>query len=150
MQPSASGDITYILKSWQDDRKTAIEQMTLIVCGELRKIAAAYLRRQRPDHALQPTALIHEAYLKLVKQDGATIHDRAHFYALAARMMRQILMDAARARLAEKRGSGNKVALDERMEIGEDPREVDFLALNEALEGFQKHSPRIAQGVCLL
>ena len=146
MTPS-SGEITVILQRWDSDRKSAIEALTPIVYGELHKIAASFLRRQRPDHTLQPTALINEAYMRLVKQDTATIQDRSHFYALAARMMRQILVDAARAYRTEKRGSGNKVQLDERIEIGESDRAVDFLAVHEALEKLHGHNARLAQVV---
>src|SRR5271165_1099025 len=107
MAPS-NGDITGILKLWDSDRQSAVEALTPIVYAELRKIAAGYMRRQHPGHTLQPTALVHEAYLRLVRQESADLHDRSHFYALAARMMRQILVDGARAVHAEKRGSGNK------------------------------------------
>src|SRR6476646_9947938 len=103
MTPS-SGDITVILQRWDTDRQAAIEAITPIVYDELRKIAAAYMRKQRPGHTLQPTALINEAFLRLVKQENANLRDRSHFYALAARMMRQILVDTARAYRAAKRG----------------------------------------------
>src|SRR5215472_12073718 len=103
MEPEAD-HITGILRRWEEDRDSAIEELTPIVYAELRKIAAAFLRRERPDHTLQPTALVHEAYLKLVKQDGVVARDRSHFYALSARLMRQILVDTARARKASKRG----------------------------------------------
>ena len=146
MTPS-SGDITVILQRWDSDRQSAIEALTPIVYGKLHKIAASFLRRQRPDHTLQPTALINEAYLRLVKQDSASLQDRSHFYALAARMMRQILVDAARAYRTEKRGSGNKVQLDEKIEIGVGEQAIDFLAVHEALEKLQNHNERMAQVV---
>jgi len=142
-----SGDITVILQSWDSDRQSAMESLTPIVYRELHKIAAAYLRRQRPGHTLQPTALINEAYLRLVKQEKANIADRAHFYALAARMMREILVDTARARNAAKRGSGNKVQLDEKIEIGDERQALDFLAVHQALEKLQSHNERLAQAV---
>jgi RNA polymerase sigma factor (TIGR02999 family) len=141
------GDITLILKSWDHDRKSAMEALAPMVYAELRKIAAAYLRRQRPDHTLQPTALIHEAYLRMVRQDAAGLQDRAHFYALAARMMRQILVDGARALRAEKRGSGNKVQLDTRIEVGVRDHVLDLLAVHEALDKLTGHNPRLAQSV---
>jgi len=136
-----------ILKRWDGDRQSAVEALTPIVYTELRKIAAAYLRRQRPDHTLQPTALVHEAYLRLVRQESADIHDRSHFYALAARMMRQILVDGARAVQAEKRGSGKKVQLDEKLEIGSRDEAVDLLSVHEALEKLAGHNGRMAQAV---
>ena len=146
MMPSG-GDITVILQRWDIDRESAIEALTPIVYGELHKIAASFLRRQRPDHTLQPTALINEAYMRLVKQNEATIRDRSHFYALAARMMRQILLNASRDNRAEKRGSGNKVQLDEKMDISGTEQNMDFLALHEALEKLEIHNRRMAQVV---
>lgn len=143
----ADGDITVILKRWDHDRESAMEALTPMVYAELRKIASAYLRRQRPDHTLQPTALINEAYLRMVKQDAATIHDRSHFYTLAARMMRQILVDAARAHSAEKRGSGRKVQLDENMDVGVANHATDLLAVHEALDQLHQHNARMAQAV---
>ena len=142
---SPSGDITVILKRWTDDRPAALEALTPIVYAELRRIAASYLSRERPGHTLQPTALINEAYLRLVKQDSASIDDRSHFYGICARMMRQILVDAARAHRAEKRGSGNKVTLDGTLQAADDGDGIDFLAVHEALEGLQQHNARTAQ-----
>lgn len=142
---SPVGDITVILKKWTDDRPAALEALTPIVYSELRRIAAGYLSRERPGHTLQPTALINEAYLRLVKQDAANIEDRSHFYGICARMMRQILVDAARAHRAEKRGSGNKVTLDERIDAAAQDNGLDFLAVHEALEKLQTHNTRTAQ-----
>lgn len=146
MQPS-SGDITVILKRWDTDRQSAMEALTPIVYGELRKIAVAYLRRQRHDHTLQPTALINEAYLRLVRQDTADIQDRSHFYALAARMMRQILVDGARSLNAEKRGSGKKVQLDERIDVPSRDFSMELLAVHQALEKLSSRNERMAQAV---
>src|ERR1017187_9689011 len=126
MTPSC-GEITMILQRWDTDRNSAVQDLTPIVYAELRKIAVAYLRKQRPDHTLQPTALVHEAYLRLVRQDEANLKDRSHFYTLAARMMRQILVDSARAHRAGKRGSGNKVALDECVELEAGKPALDFM-----------------------
>jgi RNA polymerase sigma factor (TIGR02999 family) len=95
--PPPQGEITQILQRWDTDRESAIQALTPIVYAELRKIAAAYLRPQRTNHTLQPTALVHEAYMRLVKQNQVNLKDCYHFYTLAARMMRQILVDAARA-----------------------------------------------------
>jgi RNA polymerase sigma factor (TIGR02999 family) len=145
--PPPDGDITFILQSWDRDRQAAMAALTPMVYAELRKIAAAYLRRQRPDHTLQPTALIHEAYLRMVRQDAAGLQDRAHFYALAARMMRQILVDGARALQTEKRGSGNKVQLDNRIDVGARDHALDLLAVHEALDRLDGHNPRLAQAV---
>jgi RNA polymerase sigma-70 factor, ECF subfamily len=144
---SPAGDITTILKRWSTDRPAALEELTPVVYQELRKIAAAYLRRERENNTLQPTALINEAWLRLVKQDGASPQDRSHFYGVAARVMRQILVDAARTRRAAKRGAGNKVTLDERIELSNSRGDYDFLALHEALDMLAKQNPRTAQVV---
>ena len=96
---------------------------------------------------MQPTALINEAYLRLVRQESAGLQDRSHFYTLAARMMRHILVDAARAYHAEKRGSGRKVQLDDELQLAAGSQSWDFLALHEALEKLQGHNVRTAQAV---
>ena len=146
MAPGSGGDITIILQHWDTDRQAAVNALTPIVYGELHRIAAAHLRRQRSDHTLQPTALINEAYLRLVRQDSANFRDRSHFYTLAAKMMRQILVDAARAHLSEKRGSGKKVQLDEKIEIA-GSQNADFLAVHEALDKLHGYNERLAQAV---
>jgi RNA polymerase sigma factor (TIGR02999 family) len=140
------GDVTVILKRWNASPQSALEALTPVVYEELRKIAAGYLRRQRGDHTLQPTALINEAYLRLVKQESATFEDRSHFYALAARMMRHILVDAARSRKAAKRGAGQQVQLDTGG-MGIRDHAMDLLAVHEALEKLQNHNSRLAQAV---
>lgn len=105
-----------------------------IVYDELRRQAARYLRRERPDHTLQPTALVHEAYLQLIDQSRVSWESRAHFFGAAARLMRRILVDHARAHQAEKRGSGNeKLGLDEAIAVPEN-KDLNILALNDALE----------------
>jgi RNA polymerase sigma factor (TIGR02999 family) len=144
---SAACDVTLVLKRWSADPQAAAEELTPTVYRELRRIAAAYLGRERPDHTLQPTASIHEAYLRLVDVRSVDLADRKHFYVLAARMMRRILVDAARSRQAAKRGFGNKVPLDESIEIGDGGRACNFLALHQALEKLQEHNARTAQAV---
>lgn len=142
---SPAGDITMILKRWSVDRPGALDELTPVVYGELRRIAASYLSRERKDHTLQPTALINEAWLRLVKQDNASLEDRSHFYGVAARIMRQILVDAARARQAGKRGSGNKVPLDDEIVLPNSGGNMNFLALHEALEKFAEIDRRAAE-----
>jgi RNA polymerase sigma factor (TIGR02999 family) len=144
---SSASDITQALKRWTDNPEAVVNELTPTVYRELRKIAAAYLGRERPDHTLQPTALINEAYLRLVDLQSADIADRTHFYVLAARMMRRILVDAARAHQAAKRGFGNKVSLNDSIEVGDGGRAWNFLALHEALEKLQGHNARTAQAV---
>lgn len=138
-------DITRILRSWDIDRGTAMETLMPIVYAELRRTAAAYLRQQRPGHTLQPTALVHETYLRMVRQDIANLKDRGHFFTLAAKMMRQILVDAARVRLSAKRGAGQNVSL----EVFHDPavpsETENILTVHEALEGLKEKSERTAQ-----
>jgi len=140
------GDITQILRGWDEDRDAAIEQLTPLVYNELHKIAASYMRRTRPDHTLQATALINEAYLRMVKQEGASYKDRTHFFALAARMMHSILVEFARARASQKRGSGGKVQLDDIMQIA-DGKASDFLVVHEAIEHLKLVNERKAMGI---
>lgn len=144
MTPSP-GEITVLLKRWDADPRTALQELTPIVYQELRRIAVAYLRRERPDHTLQPTALINEAWLRLVRQDSMDLQDRAHFYALAARMMRQILVDSARAQQSAKRGSGGKLQLDERIDVGGGFEPAAFIDLNDALERLEGRNARAVQ-----
>jgi RNA polymerase sigma-70 factor (ECF subfamily) len=142
-----AGDITTILKRWSSDRPAALEELTPLVYGELRRIAAGYLGRERDNFTLQPTALINEAWLRLARPDSASLEDRSHFYGVAARVMRQILVDAARARQAYKRDAGNQVTLDERLAFTDPNGNCDFLALHEALEKLEMQNARTAQVV---
>src|SRR5262245_15572340 len=103
-------EITLLLRRWSDGDCAALDQLMPIVYKELRKLAGAYLRRERPDHTLQPTALINEAYLRLIEQDFPEWRSRRHFYGVAAQLMRQILVEYARARAAEKRGGSSPMA----------------------------------------
>jgi RNA polymerase sigma-70 factor, ECF subfamily len=144
---SQAEDITAILKRWTTDRPAALEELTPVVYQELRRIAASYLRHERDACTLQPTALINEAYLRLVKQDSASLEDRSHFYGVAARVMRQILVDAARARGAAKRGADHNVALDENIAVPAAGGDMDFLALHEALGKLAEQIPRTARVV---
>lgn len=116
-----------------EDRQS-LDSLLPVVYQELRRLAASYLRRERAGQTIQPTALVHEAYLRLMKDKPGRWQNRAHFCAIAAHSMRQILIERARARNAAKRGGGGpRVTLDEGLVPGQQP-EVDLLALNEALE----------------
>jgi RNA polymerase sigma factor (TIGR02999 family) len=116
-----------------------------VVYAELRRIADAYLRRERGNHTLQPTALVHEAWLRLVRQDGGQFNHRKQFYALAAQVMRRILVDHARAANADKRGGGaTNLTLDESAAARSVPI-VELLALDEALDQLAAASPRQAR-----
>jgi RNA polymerase sigma-70 factor, ECF subfamily len=141
---SGNVDITEILQEWERDPRSALEQLTPLVYRELRDLAAAYMRRERPHHTLQPTALIHEAWVRLTKQSVPRWNGRAHFFGVAAQIMRQILVDFARHHQAEKRGGGNQIQLDARLPLAASAAK-DFLALNEALEKLKAWDARKAK-----
>ena len=140
----ANPDITGILERWEHDPKAALDRLTPIVYSELRDLAAAYLRRERPDHTLQPTALIHEAWVRLATQKAPTWKNRAHFFGVAAQIMRQILVDFARRHRAQKRGGGTEIQFDSRLSLA-GAAASDFLALNTAIEKLQEWDARKAQ-----
>jgi RNA polymerase sigma factor (TIGR02999 family) len=126
--------ITRLLEDWRKGDKTALEKLLPVVYDELRRLASSHLRRERFNHTLQPTALVHEAYLRLVDQRQVDLQNRAHFFGAAARLMRRILIDHARSRATAKRAGGElRVSLAENVAITEQ-RDIDFLALDEALE----------------
>ena len=129
-------DITAMLREWKGGNRDALEELMPLVYDELHKQAARYLRRERVGHTLQTTALIHEAFLKLVGQRDAEWESRNHFFAIAAQAMRRILIDHARARHQHKRGGPNApLALDEVEPVSDgDGQNIDLLALDEALE----------------
>lgn len=150
MTGSPQSQVTHILQdlgALRIDSRQAMDQLYPLVYQELRRIAGNLMQAQRGDHTLVPTALVHEAYLKLVRQEGASYQDRAHFLSASARAMRHILVNWARDRSAAKRGGGQpRVTLDER--LGEDPGDLhDVLALDAALDGLGKESERMARGV---
>jgi RNA polymerase sigma factor (TIGR02999 family) len=126
-------DVTALLLAWSDGDEAARNRLIDVVYDELRYVARRYLRRERDNHSLAPTALVHETYLKLVDQRRVRWQNRAHFFGIAARLMRRILVDHARARAATKRGADRIVVLD-RLEIGAAPPDVDVLALDAALD----------------
>ena len=124
-----------------DDRQS-VNSLLPVVYQELRRLAASYLRRERPGQTLQPTALVHEAYLRLMKDKPGRWQNRAHFCAIAAHSMRQILIERARARGAQKRGGARqRVTLDEGLMPGGE-RSIDLIALDEALERLHQQSER--------
>lgn len=129
-----SNEVTVFLKAWSCGDREAANRLMMLVYDEMRKLAATYLRNQRSDHTLQPTALVHEAYLKLIDVSQVDWQDRAHFFAVAAQTMRHILVDHARAVAADKRGGGaQRIALDEAVSFANE-KDVDLLALDEALQ----------------
>ena len=135
MQAATRDQVTQILGELDDGHRSASERLFTLVYDEMRVLAEQFLRRERSGHTLQPTALVHEAYLRLVDQTRTPWSGRSHFYAVAARVMRRILINHAEAHRAQKRGGGNAlVALDEaRTPAPGDGLEVDLLALDEAL-----------------
>ena len=141
---SDPGEITRVLLNWDADRQLALDKLTPVVYSELHRIAASYLRRERTDHTLQPTALIHEAYLRLIDQNSSAWRDRAHFFGVAAQIMRQVLVDFARKHRAAKRGGGQKLSLDAAPAITVD-HAAEFLHVHEALEKLKEVDARKAQ-----
>ncbi|CAM2065074.1 Sigma-70 family RNA polymerase sigma factor [Sulfidibacter corallicola] len=135
-------NITALLADWQKGDQKAVNQLIPLVEEELRRLARQYLRKEMPNHALQATELVNEAYLRLVDQDRTTWKNRAHFFGIAAQMMRRILLDHARNRQAAKRGPEIKLSLNE--EIMAQP-EVNMVALDEALKELSRIDPRQAR-----
>jgi RNA polymerase sigma factor (TIGR02999 family) len=130
----STSDVTGLLVAWGKGERRAGEALMDAVYGELRRLARGYVGRERPGHSLPPSALVHEAYLKLIDQRRVQWQNRTHFFAVAAHQMRRVLVDHARTRKAAKRGRGvGTVPLTE-VDIGMDPPDVDILALNRALE----------------
>lgn len=131
MQPQPK-EVTQLLLDWNNGDSTAVDKLMPLIYAELRRLAASYLRRERSDHTLQPTALVHEAYLKLIENNRVNWQNRAHFFGAAARLMRHILVDHARTRKAAKRGGGYRVSLIEEVAVSK-PADLDLLALDDAL-----------------
>jgi RNA polymerase sigma factor (TIGR02999 family) len=140
MGPSPE-EITVLLAQFAKGDEGAISKLLPLVYDELHRLAASYMRRERPDHTLQPTALVNEAYLKLLEQHDANWQNRAHFFGVAAQLMRRILIDHARGHLRAKRGAGQKVALDEALAFSEE-QSGELVALHEALERLEKLDAR--------
>jgi RNA polymerase sigma factor (TIGR02999 family) len=141
------GDVTQLLARWSRGDADALEQMMPLVYGQLRQLAAAYMLGERGDHTLQPTALVHEAYVRLAQTRAANFNNRVHFYGAAAQAMRRVLVDHARRRRATRRGSNPSVLdLDAASGVGIDLR-FDFVALDDALERLAEVAPRPAKVV---
>ena len=142
-----SGEITVLLKAWGGGDQAALEKLTPLVYEELRRLARRYMRQERAGHTLQGTALVNEAYMRLVDVAGVDWQDRVHFFAVAAQMMRRILVNAAHARAAQKRGGRTpKVNIDETAVLSPSP-DRSILALDEALTVFSRLAPRQAKVV---
>ena len=131
--PSPAGEVTRLLRAWRQGDRGALESLIPLVYADLHRMAERRLRDERPGHTLQPTAIVNEAYLRLVGAEGQDWENRAHFFAAAARSMRRILVDHARTRQAKKRGGGGtRYLLDTTIMV--EPRAVDLIAVDDALE----------------
>jgi RNA polymerase sigma factor (TIGR02999 family) len=138
-----NADITQLLIAWSDGRREALDDLMPMVYADLRRVAAGYMRREAAGHALQPTALVHEAYVRLVDQRQVKWRNRAHFFGVAAGLMRRILVDNVRRRRAGKRGGGwERVTLAGDEAATDSHKGIDVLALHEALERLAEFDPR--------
>jgi len=142
-----SHEVTQLLLAWSDGDKTALDQLMPLVYAELRRLAKSHMRRERPGHTIQTTALIHEAYLRLIDADQVRVENRRSFFGVAARLMRQVLVDLARERHSQKRGgAARQVSFDEALVISKQPDE-GLLALDEALKELARIDARKSQMV---
>ncbi|MGC2831919.1 MAG: sigma-70 family RNA polymerase sigma factor [Candidatus Acidiferrum sp.] len=139
---SAQGEITQLLADWSEGDEAALRRLLPLVYDELHRLANAYMRRERHDHTLQTTALVHEAYLRLVGQQNVHWQTRAHFFAVAARVMRNILVDHARGRGRAKRGDGKPSLQLGDVAVMSDERADELVAVNTALDGLTAIDPR--------
>jgi RNA polymerase sigma factor (TIGR02999 family) len=140
-------DVTQLLHQWSNGNRLALDNLTPVVYDELRRLAGIYLSRERSDHTLQATALVHEAYMKLVDQKNVRWQNRAHFFGIAAQMIRRILVDHARGVRAAKRGGGAMaLSLDEALGVSE-KRDLEIEALDDALEALARIDPQQARVV---
>ncbi|MGH9840827.1 MAG: sigma-70 family RNA polymerase sigma factor [Blastocatellia bacterium] len=143
--PTASQNITKLLIAAQDGDREAADELLALVYQELRQMAQHYLRQERPNHTLQPTALVHEVYLRLFNGQKIAMHNRAHFFGIAASQMRRILVDHARCKLAQRRnGSGQPVTLRDLAQAAPMSDE-ELIALDEALTRLHRHYPRASR-----
>jgi RNA polymerase sigma-70 factor (ECF subfamily) len=141
MTAPASKDVTELLADWSKGDREALNKLIPLVYDELHRLASRYLRRERPDHTLQTTALVHEAYLRLVNEKNGNWQNRVHFFAVASQLMRHILVDYARGHNAAKRGGDYaKVSFDEAMIVSEE-KSADLMALDEALSNLAAIDP---------
>ena len=142
---SATHDVTHLLVQWANGDKQALDDLTPLVYKELRRLAASHLRRERKSHTLQPTALVHEAYLRLVDQKNPNWQNRSHFFGVASQLMRRILVDHARKRRADKR-AGQRVSLEEVVSFQKEQGR-ELLDLDGALTSLEKLDPRKSRAV---
>ncbi len=147
MHPTSSGQVSKLLLSWGKGDPEAREALIPLVYDELRRLARHHLRGERADHTLQSAALVNEAYLRLIRQDQPQWQNRAHFFGVAAQLMRHILVDHARSRAAAKRGAGApRITLDASVALPQE-REVDVVALDDALKQLATMDPKASRVV---
>ncbi len=139
-------DVSGLLRAWTGGDREALDRLTPIVYHELRRLAGRYMRRERPDHSLQATALVNEAYMRLADYNRMEWQNRAHFFAVAAQLMRRILVEHARRRNWKRGGQVQHVALDEAVVVG-GSRSTDLVALDDALTALAQMDPRKVQVV---
>src|SRR5581483_206139 len=145
MEDPESSETTHLLRAWAGGDDAALQQLTPRVYHELRRIAGHFMQNERPGRTIQTTALVHEAYLKLVDVDNVDWQHRAHFFAVSAQIMRRILLDRARRRVAAKRGGrGQRLNLEDVADIGSG-RARELIALDDALNALAQFDPRKAR-----
>jgi RNA polymerase sigma factor (TIGR02999 family) len=142
MTADLSHEVTRLLHDWRSGDRAALEKLTPLVYDELRRLASHYLRGERKDHTLQGTALVHEAFIRLAGQSNLEWQGRAHFFGVAARLMRQILVDHARKHMAEKRGRGEQPVSIAEAAIFSPQRAAHLVALDDALQALTQFDPR--------
>ena len=144
--PGDHGDVTKLLIDWRSGDPSALQRLTPIIYEDLMRVAKARIRAESRDCTLQPTALVHESYLRLVNETGLPCESRAHFYAVASNIMRRVLIDYARKRKAHKRGAGLKITLKTGMEFANE-QEPDSLVLDDALKKLAEIDTRKAEAI---
>jgi RNA polymerase sigma factor (TIGR02999 family) len=144
MTMQVPANFTQLLTEWRSGNPQALERLTPLVYDELRRLARGYMRAERGSHTLQATAVVHEAFLRLI-QANVTLQDRGHFFALASRLMRRVLVDHAKSRSRIKRNSGVLEPSAEDASETPPPMDFDVVALDDAIDGLQQMEPRLAQ-----
>src|SRR4051812_42459167 len=143
--PPSSPEVTDLLIAWRGGDQSALDRLVPVVHAELRRLARRQMSRERPDHTLQTSALVNEAYLRLIDLSRMQWQDRGHFFTMSARLMRRILVDHARSRNSLKRGAAReRAAFEEALAVSNEPS-VDLVALDDALNALESHDPRKSQ-----
>ena len=139
-----TAELTQLLTDWRSGAPQALERLTPLVYDELRRLARGYMRGERSEHTLQATAVVHEAFMRLI-QTNVSVQDRAHLFAIASRMMRRVLVDHAKSKKRGKRDGGIREALGENLQSGILKNDFDIVMLDDALESLSQMEPRIAE-----